>query len=81
MKIKLFSIHKNKVIEGEDAGLYLDFYLIFNRTYIFTFLVDSPNLACSDRNPIKLIKHWIMETEEELTKYLRRYEIFIMHRK
>lgn len=78
MKIKLFSIHKTKAIEGEDAGLYLDFYLVFNRTYIFTFVIDSPNLVCSNRNPIKLIKHWIIETEEELTKYLRRYEKFIM---
>ena len=55
MKIKLFSVHKTKPIESEDAGLYLDFYLEFNRTYIFTFVIDSPNLTCSNRKPIKLI--------------------------
>ena len=43
MKIKLFSVHKNKAIEGEDVELYLEFYLVFNKTYIFTFLIDSPN--------------------------------------
>ncbi len=74
MKIKLFSVHKDKIIEGEDAHLYLDFYLVFNRTYIFTFLIDSGNLACSDRNPIRLWKHWLMLFEEDCVKYLRRYE-------
>ena len=74
MKIKLFSVHKNKVIEGEDVDLYLDFYLVFNRNYIFNFLIDSPNLACSDYNPIRLWKHWLMLFEEEYVKYLRRYE-------
>ena len=74
MKIKLFSVHKNKAIEGEDANLYLDFYLVFNRTYIFTFMIDSPNLGCGDKNPIRLWKRWIMLFEEEYVTYLRRYE-------
>lgn len=74
MKIKLFSVHEDKVIEGDNAHLYLDFYLVFNRTYIFTFLIDSGDLACSDRNPIKLWKHWLMLFEGEYVKYLRRYE-------
>lgn len=77
-KIKLFSIWKIKRIEGADAELYCNFYIVFSKKYIFTFLIESPNHACSDRNPIKLIKHWIMEIEEETTKYLRRYEKFIM---
>lgn len=74
MKIKLFSASKTKRIEGEDAELYFNFYLVFNKSYIFTFLIDSPNLACSDRNPIRLWKHWLMLFEEEYVKYLRRYE-------
>ena len=73
-KIKLFSASKSKKIEGEDADLYFNFYLVFNRDYIFTFLIDGPNLACSDRNPIRLWKHWLMLFEEEYVKYLRRYE-------
>ncbi len=77
-EIKLFSVRKVKRIEGEDAELYCNFSIVFSRKYIFTFLIDSPNLACSDRHPIRLIKHWIMEIEEQETKYLRRYEKFIM---
>lgn len=77
-KIKLFSDRKIKSIEGSDAELYLNFYIVFSREYIFTFLIESPDLACSNRHPIRLIKHWIMEIEEQETKYLRRYEKFIM---
>ena len=76
-KIKLFSIGKAKNIEGSYAELYCNFYIVFNREYIFTFLIESPDLACSNRHPIRLIKHWIMEIEEQETKYLRRYEKFI----
>ena len=77
-KIKLFSIREIKNIEGTNTELYCNFYIIFNRKYIFTFLIESPDLACSDRHPIRLIKHWIMEIEEQETKYLRRYEKFIL---
>ena len=73
-KIKIFSVSEHKNIEGQDAELYCNFYLVFNRSYIFTFLIESPNFGCSDRHPIRLIKHWIMEIEEQETKYLRRYE-------
>lgn len=77
-KIKLFSVRKIKSIEGTDAELYFNFYIVFSRIYIFTFLIESPDLACSGRHPIRLIKHWIMEIEEQETKYLRRYEKFIL---
>lgn len=73
-KICLFSTKVTKGIEGEEAELYVNFYLVLNRDYIFTFLIDSPNLACSDRHPIRLWKHWLMLFEEEYVKYLRRYE-------
>ena len=73
-KIKLFSVRKIKSIEGAEAELYCNFYVVFNREYIFTFLIESPDLACSDRHPIRLIKHWIVEIEEQETKYLRRFE-------
>lgn len=73
-KIKLFSESTTKKIEGSDAELYLNFYLVFNRNYIFTFLIESPNLAFSDRNPIRLWKHWLMVFEVEYVKYLRRSE-------
>lgn len=76
-KIKLFSVRKIKDILGSDAELYCNFYIVFNREYIFTFLIESPGLACSNRHPIRLIKHWIMEIEERETKYLRRCEKFI----
>ena len=73
-KICLFSTKATKVIEGEEAELYVNFYLVLNRTYIFTFLIDAPNLSCSDRHPIKLWKHFLIMFEEENVKYLRRYE-------
>lgn len=77
-KIKLFSVRKIKSIEGTDAELYCNFYIVFSRIYIFTFLIESPDLAYSGRHPIRLIKHWIMGIEEQETKYLRRYEKFIL---
>lgn len=73
-KIRLFSAKAIKGIEGEEAELYVDFYLVFNRNYIFTFLIDAPNLSCSDRNPIKLLKEFLITLEEENVKYMRRYE-------
>ena len=73
-KIRLFSTKATKVIEGEEAELYVNFYLVFNRNYIFTFLIDAPNLSCSDRRPIKLWKHFLIMLEEENVKYMRRYE-------
>ena len=73
-KILLFSTKATKCIEGEEAKLYVNFYLVLNKNYIFTFLVDSPNLSCSDRRPIKLWKHFLIMLEEENVKYLRRYE-------
>ena len=73
-KIKLFSAKKEMMIEDSEAELYINFYLVLNKTYIFTFLIESPNLACSDRHPIKLIKHWAMEVEHEYVKYMRRWE-------
>ena len=78
-KIKLFSVEKQKGIEGEDAELYCNFYFVLNKNYGFTFLIDSPNIACSDRHPIKLIKRWLMLVEEDCVKYLRRYEKLIKH--
>ena len=76
-KIRLFSTKAIECIEGEEAELYVNFYLVLNRNYIFTFLIDSPNLACSNRNPIKLWKHFLIMLEEENVKYMRRYESFI----
>lgn len=76
-KICLFSTKATKNIVGEEAELYVDFYLVFNRDYIFTFLIDSPNLACSDRHPIRLWKHFLILLEKEYVKYMRRYEISI----
>ncbi len=73
-KIRLFSIKEIKDIEGDKAELYVNFYLVFNRTYIFTFLIDAPNLSCTDRHPIKLWKHFLIMLEEETVKYMRRYE-------
>ena len=64
-------------ITREEAELYVNFYLVFNRDYIFTFLIDSPNLACSDRHPIRLWKHFLILLEKEYVKYMRRYEISI----
>lgn len=73
-KIRLFSTKTVKVIEGSDAELYVNFYLVLNKNYIFTFLIDASNLACSGRNPIKLWKHFLILFEEEYVKYMRRYE-------
>ena len=73
-KICLFSTKKTKIIEGEEAELYVNFYLIFDKDYIFTFLIKSPNLSCSDKHPIKLWKHFLIMLEEENVKYMRRYE-------
>ena len=73
-KIRLFSTEATKSIEGDKAELYVNFYLVLNGRYIFTFLIEAPNLACSDRNPIKLWKHFLIMHEEEYVKYLRRYE-------
>lgn len=73
-KIRLFYAKATKSIEGEEAELYVNFYLVLNKNYIFTFLIESPNLACSDRNPIKLWTHFLIQFEEEYVKYMRRYE-------
>lgn len=73
-KIKLFSAEKKIDIEGEDAELYIRFYLVLNKNYIFTFLIDAPNLSCSDRHPIRLWKNFLMLYQEECVKYMRRYE-------
>ena len=73
-KICLFSTKAIKGIEGLEAELYVNFYLVLNKNYIFTFLIEAPNLACSDRHPIKLWKHFLIMLEEENVKYMRRYE-------
>lgn len=73
-KILLFSTKAIKGIEGTEAELYVNFYLVLNKNYIFTFLIDAPNLACSNRNPIKLWKKFLIMLEEENVKYMRRYE-------
>jgi hypothetical protein len=73
-KILLFSTKATKGIEGSEAELYVNFYLVLNGRYIFTFLIDAPNLSCSGRRPIALWKHFLILLEEESTKYLRRYE-------
>lgn len=73
-KICLFSTKVTKDIEGDKAELYVNFYLVLNRTYIFTFLINAPNLSCTDRHPIKLWKHFLIMLEEETVKYMRRYE-------
>ena len=76
-KICLFSTKATKDIEGSEAELYVSFYLVLNRDYIFTFLIDAPNLSCSDRHPIKLWKRFLIMFEEENVKYMRRYEKYI----
>lgn len=73
-KIRLFSTKAIKGIEGEEAELYVNFYLVLNRNYIFTFLINTPNLSCSNRHPIKLWKKFLIMFEEENVKYMRRYE-------
>lgn len=74
IKIRLFSTKATKGIEGEEAELYVNFYLVLNKNYVFTFLIDAPNISCSDRRPIKLWKHFLIMLEEETVKYMRRYE-------
>ncbi len=73
-KIKLFSTKATKGIEGSEANLYVNFYLVLCKEYIYTFLIDSPDLSCSDRHPVRLWKHFLIMKETELCKYLRRYE-------
>lgn len=73
-KILLFSTKATKGVEGEEAKLYVNFYLVLNKNYIFTFLIDSPNLSCSGRHPVKLWKRFLILLEEESVKYMRRYE-------
>ena len=43
-KICLFSTKAIKGIEGDEAELYVNFYLVLNRDYIFAFLINAPNL-------------------------------------
>ena len=73
-KIRLFSAKAMKGIEGKNAELYVNFYLVLNKNYIFTFLIDAPNISCSDRHPIRLWKHFLIILEEESVKYMRRWE-------
>lgn len=73
-KIRLFSTKVTKDIEGSEAELYVNFYLVLNGNYIFTFLINAPDLSCTDRHPIKLWKHFLIMLEEETVKYMRRYE-------
>lgn len=76
-KIKLFSATSPipLKIEGEDVtDLSVNFYFVLNKTYGFTFLIDSPNLSCTDRNPIKLWKRFLIVKETEIIKYMRRWE-------
>lgn len=79
-KIRLFSAKAIKGIEGEEAELYVNFYLVLNKDYIFTFAIEAPNLMCSDRHPFRLWKHFLMMLEEENVKYMRRYENTISKR-
>lgn len=80
-KIRLFSTKARKGIEGENAELYVNFYLVLNKDYIFTFLIDAPNLSCSDRHPIRLWKHFLIMFEEESVKYMRRWERTLSERR
>ena len=80
-KIRLFSTKAMKGIEGENAELYVNFYLVLNKNYIFTFLIDAPNLSCSDRHPIRLWKHFLIMFEEESVKYMRRWERTLSERR
>lgn len=80
-KIKLFSAEKKIEIEGADAELYIRFYLVLNKDYIFTFLIETPNLSCSDRNPIRLWKNFLMLYQEEYVGYLRKYEMLLKEKK
>jgi len=76
-KIRLFSAKAIKDIEGEEVELYVNFYLVLNRNYVFTFLIDTPILVCGDRNPIKLWKRFLIMLEEATVKYMHRYETYI----
>ena len=80
-KICLFSTKAIKDIEGTEAELYVNFYLVLNKDYIFTFLINAPNLSCTDRHPIKLWKDFLIMLEEENVKYMRRYERYEKVRK
>ena len=80
-KIRLFSTKAMKGIEGENAELYVNFYLVLNKNYIFTFLIDAPNISCSDRHPIRLWKHFLIMFEEESVKYMRRWERTLQERR
>lgn len=80
-KIRLFSTKATRGIEGEDAELYVNFYLVLDKSYIFTFLINAPNLSCSDRHPIKLWKHFLIMFEEESIKYMRRWERTLSERR
>ena len=80
-KIRLFSTKAMKGIEGENAELYVNFYLVLNKNYIFTFLINAPNISCSDRHPIRLWKHFLIMFEEESVKYMRRWERTIRERR
>lgn len=73
-KICLFSTKVKKGIDGKEIELYVNFYLVLNKNYIFTFLIDSPNLSCSSRHPIKLWKRFLILLEEDAVKYMDRYE-------
>lgn len=73
-KIRLLSTKAIKGIEGAEAELYVNFYLILDRDCIFRFLIEAPDLACSDKHPIKLWKYFLITLEEEWVKYVRRYE-------
>ena len=73
-KICLFSAKATKGIEGEEAELYVNFYLLLDRYRIFTFVINSPNLSVNSRHPIKLWKRFLILLEEENVKYMRRYE-------
>lgn len=73
-KIKLFSTKSTKGIEGSEANLYINFYLVLEKKCGYTFLIDSPDLSCSGRHPVRLWKRFLILKETELCKYLRRYE-------
>lgn len=73
-KIRLFSAKATRFIEGDVAELYVNFYLVLDRDCIFRFLIEAPDLACSDKHPIKLWKYFLITLEEEWVKYVRRYE-------
>ena len=79
-KIKLFSAELNKEVEGSEAEMYVNFYLVFSKLYGFGFLVDSPNMCSNHKTPIKAWKHFLMMEQEEYVKYLRRYERLMSER-